>query len=163
MKLKELWPVCLLMIIIGIYFYYFNSRYIIASNSTASNCLQASVFLVDTWDKEVGVNDLAAFVMNKPNKVYPLGGKWIKQVVATQGMTVHVFEDKVTISDGRTIQNGMTHVLSFLQQTIADIEPVHTLSTGQLFMMGDTKTTYDSRYWGAITTQNVLGKAYAIF
>lgn len=152
-----------LLAVVGLYMAYFHSRYVIAANSAVSNCLQASYFLVDTWDKDVSVNDLAAFVMNIENPVYPVGRKWIKQVVAVDGMTVNVSESSVKFSDGREIKNSMTHTMSFLHLEVSDIKPVVTLTEGQLFMMGDTQTSYDSRYWGPVTQQDILGKAYALF
>lgn len=152
-----------LLILVGLYLFYAHTRYVIASNSTSSNCLQATYFLVDTWDKNVKAGDLAAFTMNIENGLYPAGLKWIKQVVATEGMTVNVNTDVTTISDGRVIKNSMDHTMAYLKISPADIKHTTELADGELFMMGDTQTTFDSRYWGPIQQTDVIGRAYALF
>ncbi|HFK8926414.1 MULTISPECIES: signal peptidase I [Gammaproteobacteria] len=152
-----------LLTVVGLYLSYAHTRYVIAANSTASNCLQATYFLVDTWDKEVKAGQLAAFTMNVENKLYPVGRKWIKQVAATEGMTVNVTTEQTTISDGRVIKNNMEHTMAYLNISPDEIKQTTTLAAGQLFMMGDTKTTYDSRYWGPIQQADVIGVAYALF
>lgn len=149
--------------VVGLYLCYAHTRYVIAANSTASNCLQATYFLVDTWDKSVKAGELAAFTMNIENSLYPVGRKWIKQVVATEGMTVHVTTEETTVSDGRVFKNNMDHTMAYLKISPTEIKKTTALGAGQLFMMGDTKTTYDSRYWGPIQQSNVIGQAYAIF
>lgn len=152
-----------LLAVVGVYLSYAHSRYVIASNSSSSNCLKATYFIVDTWDKDVKAGDLAAFTMNVENRLYPVGRKWIKQVVATEGMTVNVTTDVTTISNGRVIHNNMDHTMAYLKISADDIKHKTELDDGELFMMGDTRTTYDSRYWGPIKQEDVLGKAYALF
>lgn len=151
------------MAALGAYSLYFTERYVIAANSTVSNCLHATYFLVDKWDQDVGVGDLAAFKMMTKNPLYPTSRKWIKQVVATEGMTVTVDRERVQFSDGRIIESNMDHTMGYLKLEPSDIKPVVTLRQGQFFMMGDTRTSYDSRYWGPVEQQNILGKAYALF
>jgi conjugal transfer pilin signal peptidase TrbI len=163
MRLKRSLPILSFIAVLGMYSVYFMDRYVIAANSTVSNCLHATYFLVDKWDQDVGVGDLAAFKMMVENPLYPTGRKWIKQVVATEGMTVRVDRERVRFSDGRTIESNMDHTMGYLKLEPSDIKPVVTLGRGQLFMMGDTRTSYDSRYWGAIEQQHILGKAYALF
>lgn len=163
MRLKHNLPLLSFMAVLGVYSVYFTDRYVIAANSTVSNCLHAKYFLVDKWDTDVGVGDLAAFKMMTENPLYPIGRKWIKQVVATEGMTVSVGTEQVKISDGRTIKSSMDHTMSYLKLQPSDIKPFVTLGQGQLFMMGDTRTSYDSRYWGPVEQQHILGKAYALF
>lgn len=153
----------MLFALIGAYLTYAHSRYVIAANSTASNCLQSKYFIVDTWDQDVSAGELAAFQMNIENPLYPVGKKWIKQVVATEGMTVNVTPNETTISNGRIIKNSMEHTMAYLKVAPKDIKAVTTLKAGELFMMGDTRTTYDSRYWGPIKQADVIGKAYALF
>lgn len=163
MQLKHSLPMLSFMAALGAYSVYFTDRYVIAANSTVSNCLHATYFLVDKWDHDVGVGDLAAFQMMTKNPLYPTGRKWIKQVVATEGMTVSVNKEQVSVSDGRTIKSSMDHTMSYLKLQPSDIKPVVTLRQGEFFMMGDTRTSYDSRYWGPVEQQHILGKAYALF
>ena len=160
---KSSMQMLLIMVGVGLYLTYAHSRYVIAANSTASNCLQSKYFLVDTWDKDVSAGELAAFTMNIENPLYPVGRKWIKQVVATEGMTVNVTTEKTSISDGRVVYNNMDHTMGYLKLSPEDIKPTTVLGPGELFRMGDTRTTYDSRYWGPIQQSDVLGTAYALF
>ncbi|WP_449357414.1 S26 family signal peptidase [Alishewanella longhuensis] len=36
------------------------------------------------------------------------------------------------------------------------------MPASEFFMMGETITSYDSRYWGTVKQEDIIGKAYAI-
>lgn len=153
----------LLISVLSALFFLFFSRYTFAFNSADSDCLNASFFLVDKRDKDVSKGHLAAFTMKNENTLHGAGGRWIKRVAATEGMQVDVELEQTTINKTEIIKNDMSHTLSYLGLSITDMTPSHTIKKGELFMMGETITSYDSRYWGSISTNDIIGKAYAIF
>jgi len=144
-------------------FFYFTSRYTIAINGAASDCLRASVFLVDKWDQQIRKGDLAAFTMNNENAVHGTGQNWIKKAVATGGMRLNVTENEVVINGKELIKSTLTYSLNYLDLSMKDVPSFVVVPDGEFFMMGETITSYDSRYWGTVKQQDILGKAYALF
>ncbi|WP_240224731.1 signal peptidase I [Rheinheimera hassiensis] len=152
-----------LCLMVGLAFTYFNSRYSFAFNAADSDCLYASFFLIDKWDKSVSKGELAAFVMNSPNAIHGVGGRWIKKVAATEGMSVHVDQDKTVIAGTEVVDLSLSYSFQYLGMSISDIQTDWLIPAGEFFMMGETISSYDSRYWGTVKQSDIIGKAYAIF
>lgn len=153
----------LLMLMISAFFVYFCMRYTFAYNKSISDCLNTKFFLVDSWDKNVKRGDLAVFRMEKENRYFKKGLKWIKLVGAQGGDTVKVTYDDMTVNNDIRYKINLWYTLSKLKMDISEVTPELTLKPDELFMIGETQTSYDSRYWGPIQKQDIIGRAYAIF
>lgn len=153
----------LLMLLIGVFFIYFCLRYTFAYNGSISDCLNTRFFLVDSWDQDVKRGDLAAFRMEKDNQYFKKGLKWIKMVGAQGGDKVQVTYDDMTVNGNIRYNINLWYTLSKLKMDLSEVTPELTLKPDELFMVGETQSSYDSRYWGPIQKQDVIGRAYAIF
>lgn len=152
----------LLFAIMGAFALYFVQRYTIAFNAATSDCLRASVFLIDKWDREFTNDDIVAFVMNIKTDKFPVGRTWAKKVVGMPGETVLVDHDFVTVN-GKKYPLSTSYVLKQMQWDFDVVKPEWKLTDQQVFMIGETLTSFDSRFWGPINKTDVVGKAYAIF
>ncbi len=113
---------------------------------------------------------------------YPLDPdlSYIKRCVATEGQTVEV-RDKVVYVDGKVFPNPpnsqftspFTYPTDYVEDAIApkglqkrnrdNYGPV-TVPKNSLFMMGDNRdNSADSRYWGFLPKDLVLGRALIIY
>lgn len=154
--------VLMLFALIFLFALYFAQRYTVAFNGAESDCLNARVFLIDKWDTRFGNDDIVAFVMNVETGLLKKGDTWVKKVAAMPGQDVAVSDEAVTV--GNSIYNLSTsYVLSKLQRDFDSVNSKWTLSEDQVFMIGETLTSFDSRFWGPIQKTDVVGKAYAIF
>lgn len=164
--LKLVWKrskaLLLLMIVIVLFGGYFVSRYKITVNGAKSDCLNASVFLVDTWDKTAHNGDVVMFRMQINNGIHPVGSIWAKKVAAIGGQTVHVDHYSVKV-DEKNYPLSTDYVLTKLKIDPSSLKTTWHLGKDQLFMIGETYTSFDSRFWGPIQKKDVMGKAYAIF
>ncbi len=102
---------------------------------------------------------------------------YIKRCVAVAGQTVEV-RDKVLYVDGEKFPNppkmkidtDFTYPEGLIEPGIYrgygnrdNFGPV-TVPEGQLFMMGDNRDrSADSRYWGLLPQENIVGKAFIIY
>tara|TARA_Y100001951_G_scaffold105300_1_gene121621 strand:+ start:2175 stop:2690 length:516 start_codon:yes stop_codon:yes gene_type:complete len=141
---------------------YFTQRYSIAFNGSNSDCLKATVFLIDKWDTNFTNEDIIAFVMNVENGLFETGRTWVKKVAAMPGQQVSVSHDDVIVGEARYALST-SYVLKMLERDFDSVVTSWTMSDEQVFMIGETLTSFDSRYWGPIQKSDVVGKAYAIF
>jgi conjugal transfer pilin signal peptidase TrbI len=155
-------PILIIFLLIALFFTLFSSRYTFGFNNAKSNCLYTGFFLVDTWDKNIKPGDLAAFYMNKENKFYPVGMQWVKRVTAKGGDHVVIQKDKTTINDTTVINHSLDYVLQHGGFTMDDVISQITIPDSEYFLMGETPTTFDSRFWGTVKQEEIIGKAYAI-
>jgi signal peptidase I len=116
-------------------------------------------FLYRFTDIEVG--DVVVF--RTPDSIYrPDKPYYIKRVAGLPG-------DRIEIRDGHVYRNGqlVDKPAFFLRNRYTDrlsdgkrFEGV-TVPAGQVYVFGDNSmNSYDSRYWGGVPIDNVMGKAF---
>ena len=158
---KHLGIVALLSVIL-LFAIYFSQRYSIGFNKAKTNCLNTKVFLIDKWDKTVQHGQLIAFEMNKDTKFYPKGTTWVKKVAGVSGDVINVDHFFVK-APGKTYNLPTSYIFSKLDTSPDDLKTQWKLAEGEIFMIGETLTSFDSRFWGPINQADVKGRAYAIF
>ena len=141
-------------------FSYFGMRYSVSFNVAISDCLNSRVFLIDTWDKRVYEGQLIAFEMNVENEFYDTGFIWVKKVAAS-GKVVNVDQNAVT-TDTQYFKLSTSYVLERLNREPETLQASWDLKSDEIFMIGETLTSLDSRFWGPINRKDVRGRAYAI-
>lgn len=88
---------------------------------------------------------------------------YVKRCIAVGGQVVTVRDKKVYV-DGKPFQEypHMKHTDSRIVPGRDDFGP-YTVPEGSYFMMGDNRDdSYDSRFWGPVENELVLGKALVI-
>lgn len=92
---------------------------------------------------------------------------FIKRVVGTPGDVVQIIDKKVYIN-GTPVKEPFTvykddEVLPRSMQARDNFGPV-TVPPGKYFMMGDNRDrSHDSRFWGYVSENKILGKAMIIY
>ncbi|MGL1861038.1 MAG: signal peptidase I [Pseudodesulfovibrio sp.] len=88
---------------------------------------------------------------------------FIKRVIALPGDTIEIREKVVTI-------NGEVIDEPYVMHTKANMMPIRdnfgpfTVPADQFFVMGDNREgSYDSRWWGTVKREKIVGKALVIY
>jgi len=84
---------------------------------------------------------------------------YIKRLIGLPGETVHIDkgETSITKTDGTVIRLDESYVIAEDATYTLD----RTLGPGQYFVMGDNRPkSSDSRAWGALPKEDIMGRAY---
>lgn len=88
---------------------------------------------------------------------------FIKRVIGLPGETLEVREKLVYIN-GRAIDEPYAIHTKYTMMPIRDNFGPFTIPEGQYFVMGDNREgSYDSRWWGPVKREKIVGKALVIY
>ncbi|MDY0296080.1 MAG: signal peptidase I [Acidobacteriota bacterium] len=90
--------------------------------------------------------------------------EYVKRVIALPGETVAILNKKVFI-DGKALEEPYTYFRDpQVQMSYRDNYPPFKVPPGQYFCMGDNRDhSYDSRYWGPVPAEYIIGRPWRIY
>lgn len=155
---------------------YVASRYAIVFDPQAQPCLPGKrVYLLDRQAREIRRGDIAVFAVRSlagwVEQAHPAaralapwyrdGRRIVKRVAGVPGDKVRVTLQEVRIN-GVMVGEGLD-----LAATLG--RPAHsfirneTVPSERYWVMGQTRDSFDSRYWGYAARDQLIGKAYPLF
>jgi conjugal transfer pilin signal peptidase TrbI len=121
-------------------------------------------YLIDTHDRAIARGQLLAFAATDAMAPYFRPDQTvIKRAAGVAG-------DQITVTVAATQVNGaplpesapaLAKTLGALPQAFA--REAFVVPDDQLWVMGETRDSFDSRYWGTLPAERVIGRAYALF
>lgn len=148
--------------ILGVAAVAFFSRFGLMIDPQKNPCLPYRLYIVDTQDQSVKRGNYYAYRAKDMEPFYEDGTLAGKQFVGMPGDEIRVNKDQTFIND-TAHRNGALHLVERLDQSPEDLTRETTLEDDEYFGMGTTMTSYDSRYWGPISKDQVYGRIYPIF
>jgi len=96
---------------------------------------------------------------------YADGTHMVKILKGMQGDRIRIEDDDSLV---RILVNGSVEGTSLLHaqqldRSVKDFLGERSLGENELWMMGESPTSFDSRYWGVASADQIIGRAYAIF
>ena len=155
-------PVLTLLLVTG---GYLCDRFRIGIDDQQARCLGSTRwYLIDTYDQRPTQGQLVAFAATDGMAPYFRPGQTvIKRVVGVPGDRVSVDAEGTTIN-GSALPNSDPALAGTLQRPSAVFfRQTLMVPEGQFWVMGDTRDSFDARYWGLLSVQQVRGRAYALF
>ncbi len=124
------------------------------------------------YGTKIPFSDKRILIFKKPEKgdiivfKYPENPKrdFIKRVIASEGDIIEG-KNKIVYVNGLPLdETYIQHVDKRILFEKRDQFGPEKVPEGKLFMMGDNRDqSYDSRYWGFVDTNDVLGKAFILY
>lgn len=141
---------------------YLADRYEIRIDPQVERCIPgARAFLVDTYTSDVEPGDLVAFQPPALGELFDADAEFVKRVVAQPGQRVTVGPGGTRVGD-RVVARGLgaAEALGVAPGRFVRTELV---PPDALWVVAPGPRSVDSRYWGALDHNNVIGKAYVLF
>jgi len=139
--------------------YFLFQPFIVSGDSMVPNLQSGNYLIVDEISYRFSAPERgdvvvfnAGFIPGYANQ------RFIKRIIGLPGETVDVKNGKVDITKG-----GKTIILDekYLPNNLATLtDKKITLGANEYFVLGDNRQySYDSRYWGAVSKKEIIGKA----
>lgn len=166
---KEPWPKYLLKagLVLGVmllFGMYFGSRYRIVGDPQTVRCIPGyTVYLLDLEDKELVRGGLYVFRSKNLEPIYAEGTHLLKYLRGLPGDLIEVrSNDQVFIND-KASEAGLSLAQEKLRRPASSFYGKVVLGKDELWFLGTSPLSFDSRYWGAVKRENIVGRAYPIF
>tara|TARA_R110001583_G_scaffold1489_2_gene11656 strand:+ start:1912 stop:2430 length:519 start_codon:yes stop_codon:yes gene_type:complete len=167
-KIKESWVTYIpkliatlsSIIVLGLYI---EENYRIGVDEQIDKCLPGySVYLIDLKDKSVVKNGIFAFRAKNMAPFYDDGTKMVKIMAALPGDKVEINKNEQILINGVFVKSGLMHASSIGAKK-EDLQGQGILGEGQYWFLGQSETSFDSRYWGAVSDDQIIGRAHPLF
>lgn len=153
----------ILVALLSSLFTFLTARFRIGIDDQKVPCLGHHVYFIDLKRVEAKPvkGEAYSFVIRlRPlaqNDKEPREFTWAKRLTAAEGDTIEITKD------GKFLVNGKVHrdslpLASKLGKEPEDFARREVLKKGELYFLGDTETSYDSRYWGPVKVTQLRGK-----
>ena len=139
-------------------------RYRIGIDDQLAQCLPPyRWYLIDTFDRRIERNLLVAFAATDAMAPYFHAGQTvIKRALGVPGEQVLITADGTSVN-GVVIAQSDPALAKTLGKRPADFVRDQVVPDGHVWVMGATRDSFDSRYWGALPVGQIIGRAYALF
>lgn len=144
--------------------YVFFSRYSFAYEPAIVRCLpEYSFFIVDHMDRSPARNALFAFQSKDLRPMFPLDQKMIKIMKGMPGDNIEINAFDQIFINGTPDSQGLMWAKTKLGREPASFRGKVTLKSNEYWMLGTAAVSFDSRYWGSIGAERIIGRAYPLF
>ena len=169
MRKKESWKyywlkaitILTVMVVAGIAF---TSRYTIVGDPQEVRCIPGyTVYLVDRNDTTPIRDQLYVFHSKDLRPFYEEGTQMLKYLRAIPGDVVEVRDNDQIFINGNASEWGLGLARDKLSKPSSDFHGKTTLAQNQYWFLGTSTESFDSRYWGAVKGESIVGRAYPLF
>lgn len=142
--------------------YAFTTRYHIGLDTQEVKCIgNYSFFLVDRGNTTLERGSIYAFEARGVAPYFKEGTQMVKILLGVPGDHVAITENSVVKVNGEEVATGLALAedlgvdsAAFMGETV--------LQEGQYWFMGESNVSFDSRYWGTVQEEQVIGRAYPL-
>ena len=142
----------------------FSARYVIAGDPYKVRCIQEySMYLIDKKDTKLVRDKLYLFRSKDLSPVYPEGTHILKYLRGIPGDHVEVSTNDQILVNDNVVAYGLVLAQEKLGKPPEAFHGKGVLKPDEFWFMGTSPRSFDSRYWGTVKREDVMGRAYPIF
>lgn len=142
----------------------FADRYAIVADPQLVKCIPGTtLYLVDKYDTQPVRDGLFMFYSKDLDPIYEKGTKMLKYMRGVPGDRIEIRDNDQVFINNVASEWGLELAEEKLGRKASDFHGAMTLGSDQFWFMGTSVKSFDSRYWGAVNRNDIVGRAYAIF
>ena len=139
----------------------FATRYRIGIDPQRENCLPGhTLFLIDLHDRSPKKGAMYAFRAQGARPFFPDGTPMVKILAAVPGDRVAIDARGTITVNGERVGAGLPLAGA---AGASRFEGRATLGRGRYWFMGTDPSSFDSRYWGTVGDEQIIGRARALY
>lgn len=143
---------------------YFMARYEIVYDPQEIKCIpEYDIYLLDKWDKKIERDNIYVFHARNTEPVFEDGTKLMKFARGMPGDKVEVTPDSYEVKVNDVMLFDGLPLVERLEKEHDSFVVEGTLSDKNYWFFGTSNLSFDSRYWGAVNEEQVIGRAYPLF
>ena len=151
--------VAVLVMAVGVVFF---DRYRFGHDDQISKCLPGWNFMIiDRYHDEVQIGEVVAFSARGLEPLFDDGSTMVKVVRGRPGDEVSVFTDRVEVN-GAVVGHGLYHAETLEVAPDRFVRSV-VVQNGEYWVMGESNDSFDSRYWGTVKEEQIIGSAHRVY
>lgn len=141
----------------------FASRYRIGYDPQVLSCIpEFNVYLLDLKDRSLERGALFAFKAERMEPVWEEGTRMVKYLYGMPGDRVEIDRYERVFINGENVATGL-FVAHKVGKRKKDFMGKGELAEDSYWFFGSSPTSFDSRYWGHVHSDQVIGRVYPIF
>ncbi|MCB5162652.1 S26 family signal peptidase [Marinomonas algarum] len=150
-------------LLITVFWLVFKSRFSIGIDTQLVKCIPGyTVYLIDKHDKTLIKDEIFVVLSSGLNPIYEDGTQLVKYLRGEPGDLIEIKDNHNIYVDGEFQGHGLSHSQT-LHSSPESYMGSRTLKADEYWFMGISDRSFDSRYWGSASSEQVYGKAYPIF
>lgn len=167
---KEAWIIfytklVIFIVFLSIFIFWFKENYQFAIDSQKIQCLpDHSVYLINKQKtlSSLQRGEIYAFKSKNMQPFFKDNTIVAKILVALPGDLIEIKENTDILVNGKKISEGL-YLADKLAIPINSFVGKKILGDGEYWFLGKTKESFDSRYWGSVNYEQIIGKTYPLF
>jgi len=157
--LVKAWALASVLLVIAL----FTARYHFAFDSQEDRCLpDYRFYLIDKWDTKMVRHNLYAFRGEGVEPVFRDGQGMLKKLAGLPGDRVEIDNTEQILINNELIATGLA-AAEKLGQANSAFYGQGEIGPGRYWFTGETENSFDSRYWGTVSDDQIIGRAHPIF
>lgn len=153
----------ILVVLLSSLFTFLTARFRIGIDDQKVPCLGHHVYFIDL--KAVEDSPMKGEAYSFVVRLRPLAQidkeprefTWAKRLAAAEGDTIEITKDGKFLVNGTVVRDSLP-LAAKLGKEPEYFSRRQVLKKGELYFLGDTETSYDSRYWGPVKVTQLRGK-----
>ena len=137
----------------------------IGIDTQKSPCIPGTrIYLIDLIDKRLIKGNIYQFKSKDLQPIYEKGTKLVKYLRGEPGDTVKIDQYGMQFINNKSLGlGGLAYGEKNLGIDINNFIGEKVLSDEEYWFVGSTHRSFDSRYWGTVKHEDIIGRAHPVF
>lgn len=120
-----------------------------------------TLFILDTWQHKGEVGSYFAFSA-KDTSLFKNGAVLAKEFTAGFSDEVVINSSEAVLVNNQKVRSGL-NLASIMNRQREDFMGKAVIEKDEFYALGSTSESFDSRYWGTVNENQIIGKLYPVF